>query len=162
MENISVLIFFINQFILGGTYLSSGTPIFSTYHVTVACSSYFEIAWLYVAQSANETLTVSIYNSPGWTYVDDVSIIDTSTSQELISNGGFENGTASWNGTALAWISQTGGCRTGSWCYYDGSSISHSIVQTVSTTIGHTLSVSLYIQWTGTGTGVYNYITINP
>jgi hypothetical protein len=51
-------------------------------------------------------------SSPGWTYVDDVSIIDTSTLQELISNGGFENGTTSWSGTALFSIQQPESCRT--------------------------------------------------
>jgi hypothetical protein len=130
--------------------------------VLVACSSYLQIAWLYTAQSPNETITFSIYNSPGWTYIDDVSIIDMSTSQQLISNGGFESGQTNWSGTAVSYISQPGGCHTGTWCYYDGSSSNHAIFQTVSTTIGHTLSISFYIQWTGTGTGVFSNITITP
>ena len=92
-----------------------------------------------------------------------MSIIDTSTSQQLISNGGFESGQTNWSGTATTYIQQPGGCRTGSWCYYDGSSASHSIYQTVFTTIGHILSISFYIKWTGsTGNGVYSNITISP
>ena len=73
----------------------------------MSCTTYFQVAWLYVAQSTTETITISIYNNPATTKLDDVSILDTNTSQQLISNGGFENGTASWSedSSRLYWTS---------------------------------------------------------
>ncbi|CAF1324318.1 unnamed protein product [Rotaria magnacalcarata] len=145
------------------SYLSPGTLLFSTYTVNIACSSYIRIAWLYIAQSASETITIATYNVPATTYIDDVSIIDVNTSQELLTNGGFESGAVIWSGSASSSITSGGSsCYDGSWCYSDALTVPHgNISQSVSTTTGHTLSISFYISWGGTGT-IYNYIAITP
>ena len=65
--------------------------------------------------------------------------------------------------TALGYIGQAGGCNAGTWCYSDASvNANHYIAQSVPTTIGHTLLLSFYIQWSGSGAGVFNNITITP
>ena len=150
-------------FILANTVLSPGIALLSTFTVNVACTSYIRIAWLYTAQSTNQTISIATYNVPSGTQIDGISIIDTTTSQELIANGGFENGTNGWSGGAVGSIAAAGGnCYAGSWCYSDGATGPHgAITQSVSTTVGRTLSVSFYIKWGGTGT-IYNLITITP
>ena len=150
-------------FILANTVLLPGIALLSTFTVNVACTSYIRIAWLYTAQSTNQTISIATYNVPASTQIDDVSIIDTTTSQQLLTNAGFENGTNGWSGAAVGNIGSNGGsCNSGSWCYSDGSTSPHgSIAQSISTRVGRTLSVSFYIKWSGSGT-IYNLITITP
>ncbi|CAM4966143.1 unnamed protein product [Rotaria socialis] len=145
------------------SYLSPGALLFSTYTVNIACTSYIRVAWLYTAQSASETITIDTYNVPATTYIDDVSVIDMNTSQELLTNGGFESGAVIWIGSATNDITSGGSsCYGGSWCYSDAAITPHgNISQSFSTTAGHTLSISFYISWSGTGV-VYNCIGITP
>ena len=152
-----------NLFILANNLLSPGTALFSTSTVNIPCASYILIAWLYTAQSTNQTISIATYNIPSSTQIDDVSIIDINTSQQLLINGGFESGTAGWSGSPLTNIGAFGSaCNTGSRCYSDGLTSPHgTLTQSVSTTVGHSLLVSFYIKWSGTGT-IYNLITITP
>lgn len=149
------------MFIIATSYLSPGASLFSTYTVNIACSAYFSVGWLYTAQSTTETITITTYNAPSTTYIDDVSIYDVTTSQELLTNGGFESGSTGWTGSATTCIGSSGP-RTGSRGYSDAATSLHgNISQSVSTTVGHILFISFYINWGGSGT-IYNNIIIAP
>ncbi|CAF1462392.1 unnamed protein product [Didymodactylos carnosus] len=122
-------------------------------------SSYYNVSWLYTAQSTNETITFAIQNNPSYTQIDDISVLY--GTQQLIVNGGFEN--ASQVGGSGANHLSTSNPNTGSYCYNDGVVGSPDYVwQTFYTTPGAVLWVSFWIAWGGSGGGVYTNVTIYP
>ncbi|CAF1394797.1 unnamed protein product, partial [Didymodactylos carnosus] len=140
--------------------LSSGTSLLA-FTNACAATSWFQVAWLYTAQSSNETLTLAAYNAPAWTWIDDISVIDTSNSHQLLINGDWENGTlmTGWQGTNVV---TSNSCHGGTWCYYQGASTVEYTWQSFTTVPGTQLNMSFWIMWTGSGSAVYTNITITP
>jgi len=122
-------------------------------------SSYFNVSWLYYAQGYNETITFAIQNNPSWTQIDDVSVLY--GTEELLCNGGFENGSMiCWEGANHLSASNP---HSGTYCYNDGVVGSPDYVwQTFSTIPGALLYISFWIAWGGAGNGVYTNVTISP
>jgi hypothetical protein len=88
-------------------------------------------------------------------YLDDVSIVDTNSSNsEMLINGGFENGSlvgwqvlCSSNCGGFAGSLSTTSCNTGSYCYADGCKMGVEFLrQTFTSTIGHIYTLSFWIQ----------------
>jgi hypothetical protein len=88
-------------------------------------------------------------------YLDDVSIVDTNSSNsQMLINGGFENG--SLVGWQVLCSSSCGGfagslsttsCHTGSYCYTNGCFGGLDFLrQTFTSTIGHIYTLSFWIQ----------------
>lgn len=122
-------------------------------------SSYFNVSWLYYAQSSSETIKFGIQNNPSYTRIDDVSVLY--GTQQLLCNGGFENGSMiCWQGANHL---SYGSAHTGSYCYNDGTVGAPDYVwQTFSTVPGALLYISFWIAWGGSGGGVYTNVTIYP
>jgi hypothetical protein len=124
-------------------------------------------AYNYTALSTVPTLVFgfsgggSVYN-----YLDDVSVVDNNASSiQLLNNPSFESSTSTLTGWT-AWCATASVCGTGypgritnSSCHSGNCYIDHChqtnydyLVQSFSATIGHTYTISFWLQQTGTGT----------
>ncbi|CAF1119046.1 unnamed protein product [Didymodactylos carnosus] len=118
-----------------------------------------QVSALYIAQSTYETLTFGIRNDPGYTWIDNISVL--SNGHELLVNGNFEyaNNTG-WQGASH--LGNTCGVCS-SYCYNDGVTGNPDYVsQTFQTTPGSLLYISFYIGWSGSGSAVLANVTIYP
>jgi hypothetical protein len=135
--------------------------------MTNPCSpqtNYTQISLSYTAQSTTETLTIAMVNVPATTYLDDFSVVDVSTSTQLLCNGGFESGVCPpcWNGTVCSYIS-TNNPHSGTHSISNPATSMTYLQQTFNTTIGRQLAISFWTMWTGSAsTGIITSITIQP
>ncbi len=124
------------------------------------------LAYNYTAISTVPTLVFGFTTTSGagFSYLDDVSVVDNNASSiQLLNNPGFENTTSNLTGWATWCISPcTGGypgkvitnssCHSGS-CYIDHCRSNYDyLVQSFSATIGHTYTISFWLQQFGTTT----------
>jgi hypothetical protein len=128
-------------------------------------TAYTNYTATFTASSTLTDLTFAFRNDPGFTTMDDVSTIDTTTSSgNLVVNGGFESGLSSWTydnvfgasfGGYVDTVQNCGsisnnntglGPRTGlnEWC--DGATQAYDAIdQLIPTTVGDSYSVSFWL-----------------
>ena len=136
-------------------YIALTTPIstFTLSETSATANKWTKYAYIYLAAfSTNVTLKFLLQTNKKITWaVDDVSIL-TSSSVELLTNGGFESTplTSGWTPGSLDLCSTTAGgttngCHTSTQCYYDacdGANI--TISQSVAVTAGQSYNVSFW------------------
>jgi hypothetical protein len=141
----------------GATLLSSTTAIAWTL-----------FAYNYTAISTVPTLVFGFSSGlSGYSYLDDVSVVDNSApSIQLLRNPSFENSTSTLTGWTT-WCATASVCGSGfpgtiinnSSCHSGNCYIDHChqpsydyLLQSFSATIGHTYTISFWLQQTGTTT----------
>jgi hypothetical protein len=124
---------------------------------------FFKFTSVYIARANQTTLSFYIYNKPGQTYLDDVSV-NNSYGGQLIVNGGFDSGTYGWQG--LYFYSN---CYPSSWysssysrCVTSGDAIGSTLTQTFNTTPEAVLYIGFKLRWIGCGPGIIHKVTIYP
>jgi PEP-CTERM motif len=118
--------------------------------------SYTMYSVTFSAVSANTVLTFALRNDPGYFGLDDISMVDNTTSSgNLVMNGGFESGLTDWTdtnmygagfagvvGTSCFGIGPHSG--TSEWC--DGSTQAYdAIAQTIATNIGDSYTLTFWL-----------------
>jgi len=149
-------------------------------------SVYTNYTTSFVATNSVTDLTFAFRNDPGFTVMDDVSMMDTTTpSGNLVVDGGFESGLSPWTydnvygagfggfvdtsgncGSTLSPAVNTGlGPRSGSadWC--DGATQAYDAIdQLIATTVGDSYTVSFWLDQTdtnGVGDTVFQDLSTN-
>jgi hypothetical protein len=118
-----------------------------------------QIATLYTAQAYRTTLSLTLWNGPGHTYLDDVSIIDYN-GKELLINGNFENGTFGWTGASIH--NRYPYIQNGSSCHAADTLSEATVSQTFWTTPGSVLNISFLLQWDNYGSSIGHRVTVSP
>jgi hypothetical protein len=137
----------------------AGTPIPSVY-------TQYSVS--FTATNSNTDLTFALRNDPGFFGLDDISLIDNTTSSgNLVTNGGFEDGFTDWTdsdsyGAAFSGMVYGAYCGytyvgphsgTSEWC--DGSVQAYdAISQNIATNIGNNYTVSFWLD-SNDETGTY-------
>ncbi len=128
-------------------------------------SVYTNYSVTFTAASSLTDLTFAFRNDPGFTTLDDVSMMDNTTpSGELVVDGGFESGLAPWTydnvfGASFGgFVDTSGNCAstlgvplglapnsgTADWC--DGATQAYDAIdQLIATTIGDSYTVSFWV-----------------
>jgi hypothetical protein len=137
---------------------------------TAIPSAYQQYSVSFVAAAANTDLTFALRNDPGFFGLDDISMVDNSTSSaNLVTNGGFESGLAPWTsdnvyGAAFAGtVDSSGACGgiaglgansgASEWC--DGSVQAYDAIdQNIATNVGDSYTISFWLN-SGDATGTY-------
>jgi len=132
-------------------------------------SVYTQYSVTFNATGTNVDLTFALRNDPGFFGLDDISMVDNTTSSgNLVLNGGFEMGNlgawtdvniygAAYSGTVFgAGCGSTGvGPHTGSYEWCDGSVQAYDAInQNIATTIGDSYTVSFWLN-SADATGTY-------
>ncbi len=136
------------------------TILYSIRNPYSSLDNFFQITTVYIARAGQTTLSFFAQNSGYTTYIDDVSV-NNSYGQQLLVNGGFENGTYGWQG--LPYTSSCGGYWSSyENCYSSSSVVKDALSQTFSTTTGSILYISFKLRWTGSGSSIITNVTIYP
>ncbi|CAF4480635.1 unnamed protein product [Rotaria socialis] len=126
--------------------------------------SYTYYSYSYTPTTQQATIMFELQQDPSSIYIDAVSVVNAS-SQQLLTNGGFETGSLSpWQHGTIS------GGSVGSWCSYSGSyCYSDAIVgqtdnihQTFLTVPGSTVTVSFYLQNNSAGSIIIARVCIYP
>ncbi|CAF1084411.1 unnamed protein product [Adineta ricciae] len=128
-------------------------------------TTYMHVTLSYVAQSAKETITFAVVNVPAYTWLDDISVVDATTSAQLLCNGDFENGTCSpcWIGSGCTGHISTNTPHNGTYGIYNGATSMTYMQQTFNTTIGRHLRIGFWTKWSGSiSTGITTSVSIQP
>ncbi|CAF1183794.1 unnamed protein product [Adineta ricciae] len=128
-------------------------------------TTYRHVTLSYVAQSTKETITFAVVNVPAYTWLDDISVVDVTTSAQLLCNGGFENGTCSpcWIGSGCVGHISTNTPHSGVYGIYNGALSMTYMQQTFNTTIGRHLSIGFWTKWSGSiSTSITTSVSIQP
>jgi hypothetical protein len=131
-------------------------------------SSYTQYTVTFTASNASTVLTFALRNDPGFFGLDDISMVDNTTSSgNLVVNGGFESGLTGWGNTNMygaAYAGLVAGADCGGvgvnpnsgsaeWC--DGSVQAYdAIFQTIATNVGDSYTISFWLD-SGDATGTY-------
>jgi hypothetical protein len=142
-------------------------------------TTYTQYSVTFTVGSANTDLTFALRHDPGFFYLDDISMVDNTTSSaNLVTNGGFESGITGWTdtnayGATFGGVVATPTCTptngagsftsvahsgTNDWC--DGSVQAYdAIAQNIATTIGDSLTLTF---WLDSGTaGTFQRLSTN-
>jgi len=134
------------------------TILYSIRNPYSSLDNFFQITTVYIARAGQTTLSFFAQNLYT-THIDDVSV-NNSYGQQLLVNGGFENGTYGWQG-----LSYTSPCPYWSsyeHCYSSSSVVKDALSQTFSTTPGSILYISFKLRWTGGESSMITNVTIYP
>jgi hypothetical protein len=114
----------------------------------------------FTATNANTVLTFALRNDPGFFALDDISMVDDTTSSgNLVVNGGFESGLTGWTDTNIYGATFAGvvagadcgsdaslGPHSGSFEWCDGSTQAYdAIYQTIATNPGNLYTISFWL-----------------
>jgi len=137
---------------------------------TAIPSAYTQYSVSFTAANSNTDLTFALRNDPGFFGLDDVSLVDNTTSSgNLVTNGGFEAGLTDWtddniygaafagivSGTSCGQVGLGVGPHSGlsEWC--DGSVQAYDAInQNIATNIGDNYTISFWLI-SGDATGTY-------
>lgn len=135
---------------------------------TAIPSTYQQYSVSFIAAAANTDLTFALRNDPGFFGLDDISLVDNTTSSpNLVVNGGFESGLPPWtsdniygaafagqvNGTNCTGVSVGAHTGTSEWC--DGSVQAYDAIdQNIATNVGDNYTISFWLD-SGDATGTY-------
>ena len=127
-------------------------------------STYQQYTVNFVANVANTAITFAFREDPAFLLLENVSVVDVTTSSaNLLTNGDFSGGTYTNNGnsaTPNGWTyaniygasaggvvrNGCGGPQAGGICWYDGAVQAYdAISQSIPTTIGHTYQISFFL-----------------
>jgi len=127
-------------------------------------TTYTEYFASFTAAAASTNISFAFRNDPGFFFLDDVSVVDNTTSTTVpVVNGGFESGPVGANaptgwtylnsfGAAFAGVVENNafisspGAHTGSNYYYDGATQAYDgITQAISTTAGNSYTISFWL-----------------
>lgn len=124
-------------------------------------STYTMYSVSFTATNANTVLTFALRNDPGFFALDDVSMVDDTTSSgNLVVNGGFESSLAGWTDTNVYGATFAGYVNTSDncggvggfgphsgfaeWC--DGSTQAYdAIYQSIATNVGNLYTISFWL-----------------
>ena len=108
----------------------------------------------FVASDTSTNLSFAFREDPAFLFLDDVSLT-TGGGANLLTNPGFESGLTGWTalnvfGAAASGVVGSGGCRTGTGCWVDGSVQGYDgLTQVVATTVGATYTLSFWLNDNG-------------
>lgn len=144
----------------------AGTPV---------TGSWTQYTASFVATQGMTNLSFAMREDPAFILLDDISLVDSTTSSgNLVTNGGFEGGVngsnepnnwsylnsfgASFGGV----VTCGGGGHGGSSCFYDDGAVQayDGITQGISTNIGDTYSLTFFAEDTAPG-GTYQQLSTN-
>ncbi|MFZ0335914.1 MAG: PEP-CTERM sorting domain-containing protein [Candidatus Acidiferrales bacterium] len=119
-------------------------------------TSYTQYTFSFTATGSNTDLTFALRNDPGYFGLDNISMVDTTTSSgDLVTNGGFESGLTGWTDTNMYGAAFAGAVSgscfglapesgSGQWC--DGSTQAYdAIAQSITTTAGNVYTVTFWL-----------------
>jgi hypothetical protein len=124
-----------------------------------AISSYMQIATLYTTQGYWTTLSFTLGNQIGNTYLDDVSVTDVYR-RELLRNGNFEQSSVGWTGADVH--SNFIYLHNGSNCHKTHGRYGDNVSQTFWTTPGSVLNIKFSLQWDNSGIGIFHKVSVSP
>lgn len=119
-------------------------------------TSYQMYSVTFTATNADTVLTFAMRNDPGYFGLDNVSMVDNTTSSgNLVLNGGFESGLADWMDTNMYGAAYSGvvgtschgiGPYSGSYEWCDGSTQAYdAIAQTIATKVGNSYTITFWL-----------------
>lgn len=107
-------------------------------------------------------INMGLLDGPGELLIDDVSVIDTTTSQQLVQNGSFSAGMSHWRATGTHRLTQVAGepgnsgnqvlhvISTGP-CEYQGNQIESTFINNTQLVAGRDYEISLRARWLAGG-----------
>jgi hypothetical protein len=142
----------------------NGDPILGGYNMYSAS---------FTATDASTNLSFAFREDPAFLFLDDVSMVDTTTaSGNLVSNGGFEAGPlgasapTGWTylntfGASFGGFVSNNNPHTGSNNYYDGAVQAYDgITQNIATTVGDSYTVTFWLA-DNSGGDIYRQVSTN-